>query len=317
MTLRVGILGLGLMGQRLLDAIDHHPEFESVVGFDPDLDRAGEVGAKYRFDVTETEEDLFALPDLDLVYIASPPRHHVPSAWNALNREVPIFVEKPLAVDLEEAQSWVNEVESRQHPVAVNFPFATLPGFQRICRECSAETNQPLQRIEIFLHFSCWPRTWHHAGPWLSGPLEGGFLREVFSHFLFLTHRVCGPTKVKSVQLERDRETGVESSVLATLIAGETPVTLIGAVGGAAPDENRWTAIGSEASFRLTDWGRVEVTDGSQWSEVSAESGETRGLEGQLDQLARMVGGKDHRLATAREALEVAQSVESLLTAGN
>ncbi len=38
---------------------------------------------------------------------------------------------------------------------------------------------------------------------WLAGPEQGGFTREVLSHFVFLAQRLFGPAVVAEVQLTR------------------------------------------------------------------------------------------------------------------
>ena len=47
--------------------------------------------------------------------------------------------------------------------------------------------------IEMNFHFSSWPREWQsNASSWLASKEQGGFLREVFSHFVFLHYRIYG-----------------------------------------------------------------------------------------------------------------------------
>lgn len=312
---RVGLVGLGLMGERMLGAIEHHGRFRAVAGFDPDRDRTLDLARAHRFEPMEDEASLLARDDLDVVYIASPPAHHVPTARAAIAGGHALLVEKPLAVSVAEAEELVTEIENADHPAAMHFPFATMPGLPTILRELTDGTAGDPLRIEVRLSFSAWPRTWHTAGPWLSGPGEGGFLREVFSHFAFLSRRVVGPLAVERVHGERDPRTGVERRVVAELRAGPIPLVLTGAVGGAAPDFCSWTLFAERRSYRLTDWRVFGVSDGRGWESPPQEPGESSGIGPQLDGLAAMLAGRPHPLATLREGLEVARAVESLLAA--
>ena len=66
MTIRVGIIGLGIMGQRMLGNMALHDEFDVVAVFDPHQTVPD-------LPYTHSAESLIAHPDVDLVYIACPP----------------------------------------------------------------------------------------------------------------------------------------------------------------------------------------------------------------------------------------------------
>lgn len=317
MPLRVGVVGLGLMGRRMLGTLSAHAGFEVLAGFDLDVAVKQAVASEFEFTPSANLDELLARDDLDLVYVATPPASHVPIARRVFERGLPLFLEKPLSVDLAEAEELARLAGDHGHVAAMNFPLATLPGLRRFERELASRANEagsagkPL-RVEITLHFSQWPRSWHHAGEWLAGDGEGGFLREVFSHFAFLTQRVLEPLSVVASQVERAAGRG-ETRVVADLLAGEVPVSLVGGVGGAAPDFNRWTLYCENRSFRVEDWSIVSISDGGVWRELEPEDGELRGAETQLDELAKLLRGGDSQLPTLRDGLDVMRVVEGLL----
>ena len=193
---------------------------------------------------------------------------------------------------------------------AVNFPFATLPGIARIEQDLRTGAIGPIERVEILLHFSQWPRTWHHAGEWLSGREQGGFLREVFSHFAYLTQRLIGPLSIVHSDVDFPAS-GTESRVNAELESGGVPVTLVGGAGGAAPDYNQWTVYGQDRSYRLVDWSQLTVSNGERWEDGPSE--ELGSAPGQLDELARLLDGEASVLPDLRVGLEVQRVVEGLL----
>ena len=314
MSLRVGTIGLGLMGTRLLESLQRHESFTIVCGHDLDARRCAAAAARFGLEIEARAEALLAREDLDLIYVATPPASHLALARGALERGHALLVEKPLAVEPEDAQRFVEWAEGRAARAAVDFPFATLPGLRRFERElASGQAGAPV-RVEIALHFSHWPRSWHKAGDWLAGRSEGGFLREVFSHFAYLTGRLLEPLSVRRASLEFGGAS--ESRVEAELVAGALPVSLIGAVGGAAPDSNRWTLYCERRSYRVEDWSRVRVSDGARWYDAIPEEGESFGLEAQLDELAKLVRGEAHALASLRDGLDVLRVVEQLHALG-
>ncbi|MEM7247649.1 MAG: gfo/Idh/MocA family oxidoreductase, partial [Acidobacteriota bacterium] len=196
---------------------------------------------------------------------------------------------------------------------AMNFPLATLPGLARGERErCEGPPGAP-PRVELVLPISQGPRSLHDAGPWLAGRDEGGFVREVFSHFAELTQRYLGPLELVQARVEHDDPERTETRVEASFRAGEVPVSLLGGVGGAAPDFNRWTLFAEERSYRVEDWSQVSWSDGSSWEAMPLQPDESPGLDAQLDQLAALLRGEPSLLPTLRDGLTVQRAIEAVL----
>jgi predicted dehydrogenase len=174
------------------------------------------------------------------------------------------------------------------------------------------------QSLEIEVAFPTWPRGWQQAAAsWLAKRAEGGFTREVVSHFLFLTRRQLGPLKLLEAHVTYPPGDGAESAITARLSAGGVPVTLKGSVGTTTKDDhNTWTLNGA---IRLRDWSFAETlgADGT-WAQapdaLPNEKMRPMVLKGQLAQVAAMTRGEAHRLATLREALEVQEIVEAILS---
>lgn len=322
MTYRIGIIGLGLMGERMLSMLASREDFTVTRLHDVDLARAEAVAAQVRGSLVEaTPEGVTSADDVDVVYIATPPATHLGFARSALKAQKAIFCEKPLAVDVDEAARFVEEIEQSGLPNAIHFPFATLPGLDRIERELKEGLAGEIERLDITHHFSQWPRTWHHAGPWLAGRQEGGFLREVFSHFAYLTIRVLGSLEVLESHVVFDDPASTESRVSAELKAGSVPVRLMAGVGGAAPDSNEWTLYATDRSYRLNDWSRWSVSTGpslpnmGEWSPLEVAPSERPYGAETLDALAACLRGDPHPLPPLSVGLEVQQVVEALHSA--
>lgn len=312
-TIRTAVIGTGLMGQRMLGSLARHSEFEVVSAFDLDEHSLASAQQQFQFEAAGDVSELLARKDLDLVYVATPPNSHIALARRTLEQGLPLFLEKPLATDVESARSLVEWASASPVPVALNFPFASLGLSQYIdAQRSSGQSGKPL-RVDVQLHFSQWPRTWHKAGDWLAGDDEGGFLREVFSHFAYLTQSVLGPMKVLNSRLTQSVGRG-ETRIVADLLAGDVPISLVGGVGGAAPDYNRWTLYCESESYALEDWSKLFSTDAkSPWTELSSDQLAATHPGMQLDQLAGFLRGHDSALPTLREGLQVLETVEHLL----
>ena len=313
----LGIIGLGIMGERLLRAaLDHASESVTPVAvWDP------APAAATRLAGIAGAPRLLATPDAVInacqcLYIAAPPAAHIPLADAAIATGRSVFIEKPLATSPSEARAFVARAEAAGARAAVNFPMASSPAVAQLSEWRAALTAQSL---EIEVAFPTWPRGWQQAAAsWLAKRAEGGFTREVVSHFLFLTRRQLGPLKLLDAHASYPPGDGAESAITARLSAGGVPVTLKGSVGTTTKDDhNTWTLNGA---IRLRDWSFAERlgADGS-WAQapdaLPNEKMRPMVLKGQLAEVAAMTRGDAHRLATLREALEVQEIVEAILAA--
>lgn len=115
-TLRGGVIGAGVFGGY------HARQYANAEGailaavFDPDGERARAVAERHG---GKGFTDLQAfLEAVDVVTVASPAIHHAEGALAALAADKPIYVEKPLAVSLSDADRIIGEASRRKLVVA-------------------------------------------------------------------------------------------------------------------------------------------------------------------------------------------------------
>jgi predicted dehydrogenase len=253
----------------------------------------------------------------DCVYVASPPASHLGHARAALAAGKSFFGEKPLSVDVADARAFVAEAGTRG---AVNFPFASSFAVAALRNWIAKGEIGTPQRIDIEVGFKVWPRPWQaDAVTWLDKPMQGGFTREVVSHFLFLARRLVGPLHGLNGEAWLPEPGKSERRIAATLLAGDLPVTLSGAVGATAKDDhNVWTLEGDRGAVRLCDWSIAErrLPDGTWQPAPDAmpnERARPLALKRQLEGVARLARGEAHHLATLEEAFDVQEIVEGIL----
>lgn len=318
-SVAIGIIGAGIMGERLLNAIlQQNPELVQACGIWDPAPEAMQRMAKAFPEVPRLADAAAVIAASDCTYIASPPASHLPHARAALAAGKSVFCEKPLAVDVADAAAFVAEAGTRG---AVNFPFASSPAVSTIRRWIeSGEIGTP-RRIAIEVGFAWWPRPWQaDAASWLDRPMQGGFTREVVSHFLFLSRRLVGPLHGLSGGKASFPEEGKsERRIAATLQAGDLPVTLSGAVGETAKDDhNIWRLEGDKGAVRLCDWSIAERhgADGT-WQQapdaLPQEQARPLALKRQLEGVAKLARGEPHHLAMLADALNVQEIVEGIL----
>ena len=316
--LALGIIGAGIMGRRMLDAVQGQAASPVRIAalWDPDPAALAHIASAYPA-VPLAADASAVIAASACVYVASPPASHLLHARAALDAGRSIFCEKPLAIDRGAARAFVAEAGSAG---AVNFPFASSAGVEALTRWMTDGTVGTPRQLTIEVGFAAWPRPWQvDAARWLDARAEGGFTREVVSHFLFLSRRLLGPFADWRGTVEFPEAGRSERAIAVTLRAGQVPVTLTGRVGATPKDDhNTWTLEGDAGTIRLRDWAIAEklLSDGDYEAAPDARpNAEERpiALRRQLDGVVRMARGESHHLATLSEALDVQEVVESIL----
>ncbi len=314
----LGIVGAGIMGERLLGAaLSQASDVVRIAGiWDPSAEAMARIAAAFP-GVPRLDGAAAVIAACDALYIASPPSSHLAHARAALAAGKAVFCEKPLAVDVADARAFVAEAGGKG---AVNFPFASSFGVAALQRWIGEGAVGTPRGITVEVAFATWPRSWQRdAAGWLDATAQGGFTREVVSHFLFLSRRLGGPLAGLEARAEYPEPGKSERRIAATLTAGGLPVTLSGAVGTTEKDDhNIWMIEGDAGAVRLRDWSIAErrMADGSWQTDPDALPNEKMRplvLRRQLEGVAALVRGEAFHLATLAEALEVQEMVEAIL----
>ena len=175
-------------------------------------------------------------------------------------------------------------------------------------------------RGDLRLHFAEWPRPWHAKAQWLRLRDQGGWIREVASHFVFVAQRVLGPLSIDAaVVTHPDGPTGTlcETDALARMSGSDAPLVMIGTSEGIGPDVNDLTIRGTAGSLRIWDWYRLQHTTGGEWSDVVGTDRAQLGADAyaaQLDELSKLLDGTPSSIATFAESLAVQELVEAMLS---
>jgi predicted dehydrogenase len=294
--IRLGIIGLGVMGTELWQVAAGHPDFEVVLAADP-----------YKGDRRDPGE-IIGHEGIDAVYIASPPATHAAYAIAAMRAGKAVFCEKPLAVNVDDGMEMVAVAEETGVVNALNFVMSDRSAARAVAHDLAAERAGDVVGVDMRFVFPEWPRPFQREARWVDGLEQGGFLREVVSHYVFLTDRLLGPLEM--VDGEVDFGSGSERQASAMLRAGRVPVGLSGQV-AAGPETYEWTLYGSERSYRITDWGRLQVGDADGWHTVELP-GPRGSEETRLTEFARAVRGRPSTLADFAAGLRVQRIVEGL-----
>ncbi len=320
MAVKTAIIGLGIMGQRMLEHMVRHEGYAPLALWDPNPDACAQALQLAPNAVIATNADA-AISAADLVYLACPPVPRKAYALLAARARKAVFLEKPLGVDFAESEDLVVQIESLGVPAAVNFTQAAGTALADVSQATKSGMLGDVIGADIIVTYGAWPRDWQVAADWLRFRAEGGMTREVISHFLFFSERILGPLSViwANPSYPND-DTLCETHLLARLETEDgKPVSIMASVGGVQPDRQELTIKGSRTSRRITDFHVDAASDGNAFLEVAKRLQDPRAisLKTQLDDLLLCLEGKPNRLATLKEALRVQELVEAMLIAKN
>ena len=316
MKVRVAIIGLGIMGQRMLTHMRLHHNFEPNYLWDPDQSVCHQATIlDPQSKIMDSAND--AINKADLVYLACPPTVREPYALAAAAAGKALFLEKPFGINLDDSARLMTRLQAFDVPVAVNFTQASGATLTDLLTAKERGEMGALLGVDIIVTYPAWPRQWQKGSDWLRFRAEGGMTREVISHFLFFTERVLGPLSLISAHTTYPDDPSLcETAVLARLESktGQA-VSILATVGGAQPDRQEFTVKGTKSSRRVTDFHKDAISDGDDFIAVREPPKDPRAisLKAQLDDLSLHLAAKPNRLATMKEAFRIQTLVENIL----
>jgi predicted dehydrogenase len=301
--IRLGVIGLGVMGSRTFAQALKHPDFVVARAADANPSVVSALRAEHpTVEFVAADE---VMTGVDAIYVATPPSAHARYALPALRAGMAVFCEKPLAVDVAEGR----EMAAAGGVTAVNFPLSDTNATLHL--EKAIPEAGRLLGVDVRMTFPQWPRPFQAPAAWVGERAEGGFVREVFSHFAYLTDHLVGPISAVHATVDHLAE-GSEVAARGLLRAGEVPVQVTGYANVAAPESYEWTLWCAKRSFRLTDWVRLSTSDGGPWKPVEL-TGDGSGAETtRLSLFAQAIRGRrPANLADFADALRVQEVVEA------
>ncbi|SMD18866.1 Predicted dehydrogenase [Kibdelosporangium aridum] len=258
--IRLGIIGLGVMGRRMLEVALDHPDFT--------VTRASDLApADPGVPFTTNPLDVVNASDVDAVYIATPPNFHADLAVAAFESGKAVFCEKPLAVNLEDGKRMLEAATRTGLANAVNFALSDRDAVRYVAEQDLGT----IRGVDIRLQFPRWPRDFQATATWLAQREQGGFVREVLSHFIYLTDRLVGPPRAVGTSVDY-AGAGAEIAARGLLRAGDVPVHVSAVADMAGPELYEWVIWGTRRSFLLRDWAQLFVTEGDGWQPVELDN---------------------------------------------
>ena len=317
---KVAIIGLGIMGRRMLQHMRIHEKFEPNYLWDPDknaCEKAIEVDTESK--IMDSPEE--AINAADLVYLACPPKVREAYAIDAVQKGKALFLEKPLGIDVEHSKNFIERLKNFNVPLAVNFTQAAGLALNELLHAKSNGELGEMIGVDIIVTYPKWPREWQKEADWLRFKAEGGMTREVISHFLFFSERVLGQLELKWAKVVYPKNDLLcETDVLARLETQDGKcVNILASVGGVQPDRQEMTIRGTKTSRRVSEFYKDFESNGGEFLSLRNEPKDPRAvsLKAQLDHLFLNYKRMPNQLASLDEAYRVQTLIEAILEKRN
>ncbi|SFL75089.1 Predicted dehydrogenase [Paenibacillus sp. 1_12] len=190
-TIRWGIIGCGDVtevksGPGFQKAA--HSELVAVMRRDASL--AEDYARRHNVPTWYSDADqLIGDPQVDAVYIATPPAFHKEYAIKALKAGKPVYVEKPLAMNVAECEEMLEASRQANMPLFVAYYRRQLPRFLKV-KELLENGIIGEVRFVTTTHLGQFKKSSWRVQPEISG---GGLFVDVASHTLDLLDYLLGP----------------------------------------------------------------------------------------------------------------------------
>lgn len=135
--IRVGVIGVGNMGQHHTRVLSRFKDVELVGVSDVNVERGLDTAGKYRIRFFEDYQEL--LKHVDAVCVAVPTRLHHAVGMACLQAGVHILIEKPIAASIAEAESLVNAAAATNCILQVGHIERFNPAFQELHKVLKTE----------------------------------------------------------------------------------------------------------------------------------------------------------------------------------
>ncbi len=143
-------------------------------------------------------EELINDPDINAIYIATPPSSHAEYTKMAAKAGKPVYVEKPMAIDYEQCQSMIAACAKADVPLFVAYYRRCLPNFLKVKELIDEGAIGEVRMVQLELYKSADPKVLVSGGDsWRVNPeiAGGGYFFDLASHQFDFLDYVIGPIK--------------------------------------------------------------------------------------------------------------------------
>ena len=237
--IKIGLIGAGKWGVNYLNTIKNAEGV--VIKKIACKTLSGKESLLQDYEITDKWQELIFSSEIDGIIIASPPSTHYEIAAESIRNGKPLIIEKPLTINLEEAQLLLELQKKYQTIVKVNHIYLYHPLFRILKKKMRNKVN-------IKSIYTC-------------GGNYGPFRRDVSSlwdwgpHDLSMCLEIIGeyPSKIKAEFEKKDNKDGVKSSNLKLVLDFKSRRYAEIHIGNLMQKKNRFLKVNLEGCSYIFD----------------------------------------------------------------
>jgi myo-inositol 2-dehydrogenase/D-chiro-inositol 1-dehydrogenase len=184
MPLRIGFVGTGGIANTHFDALSQLPEAQPVAFCDIDSERAERAAARFGGRAYTDWRTMLDAESLDALYICLPPHGHDGVEIAAAERGIHLFVEKPVARDLDYARRVEKAIQRAGVMSMVGYHFRYYGAIER--------AKERLHGLPVLMVKGAWDGGMPGVPWWRQHALSGGQLVEQTTHIFDLARYLVG-----------------------------------------------------------------------------------------------------------------------------
>ncbi len=309
----VGIIGVGIVGERLIKTFNQNPRFRIIQITDKNPERLGEMAEKYDLTAVNEYQEILDNALVDLVYLAVPPKHHHSIGMKIIESGKAFFCEKPLANSTKEARDMYTAAQEKGIINAMNFPLPYTNAVKKAENLIKENYIGKIRRVELTGYFAEWPRHWQQ-NPWIDTKEQGGFTREVFTHYIQLIQRFYGNIfDIRSqIKYPADEESAERELIATGCLTNGVNVLINGLCDVGREDFLSLTLFGENGVIALRNWRNIWIAQKDEiLNKLPSEDEDTTGKIAM--ELAKALDGEPGNLVTFKDGYETHGIIEELL----
>lgn len=202
--IRLGVIGYGRRTRYVLDTIRRvDPSVRVVAIADPRADALRQSDSDALGDVSWFYDGVAMLDvtRLDGVVISTRCSSHTPLAIEVLNRDLPLFLEKPVSITWEQLTALNVAYQRSRSPVVVSFPLRVSPICEEVRRLIDEGAIGPVQHVQAVNNVPAYAATYYHG--WMRDDVEtGGLWLQKATHDLDYLNYLIGQQPVQLCAME-------------------------------------------------------------------------------------------------------------------
>lgn len=236
---RVALIGLGAMGRNHLRVLSEIEGSQLAAVCDQDKSVVAAASSKYSIPGYNSPKEMLEREKLDAAIIAVPTRFHLETGLVALSRGLHIFVEKPIATDLDEGRRLIAAAKAAGRILAVGHIERFNPAVRELQRRVAAGEIGRIFQVQA-----------RRLGPFPARVRDVGVVIDLATHDLDVMYQVAG-SEVQRLYAETEQRIHTDhEDILTALLKFESGVLGVLQVNWLTPTKIReFSVLGERGMF--------------------------------------------------------------------